>query len=184
MCFRESSSNPVPVPVENRARKALFSVTQPSTSGSRVPTSYATNDASLPHLLGKIDRSSRLLLARRPKNQPPLQPALLRPDSNACCRSRHYRASGFTNSAGRSHAQSWFFSEKDSSGQRIDYHLAINGEICLTPADEARVALQKDYEAMVEEGLFLNDPVPFSELMAKCSNLEVERTANTSIREC
>jgi len=39
-------------------------------------------------------------------------------------------------------------------GQRIDYNHAIQGELVLAPTEEARTALQEDYEAMIEEGLF------------------------------
>ncbi|WP_035348563.1 hypothetical protein [Edaphobacter aggregans] len=53
----------------------------------------------------------------------------------------------------------------------ISHHAAEGAE---DERRSARVALQKDYESMVEEGLFLNDPLPFSELMARCSNLEEE----------
>jgi hypothetical protein len=70
--------------------------------------------------------------------------------------------------------KNWFFSEKDSSGQRIDYHRAINGEIHLAPVEGARTALRADYEAMIAEGLFRRDPLPFSELMARCNDLENE----------
>lgn len=71
----------------------------------------------------------------------------------------------------------WFFSEKDASGQRIDYNHAIQGELVLAPTEEARTALQEDYESMIEEGLFFDEPLPFSELMTRCNDLAHEINA-------
>jgi len=71
----------------------------------------------------------------------------------------------------------WFFSEKDASGQRIDYNHAIQGELVLAPTEEARTALKEDYESMIEEGLFFDEPLPFSELMTRCVDLAHEINA-------
>ncbi len=65
-----------------------------------------------------------------------------------------------------------FFSEKDTEGTRIDYHLAVNGKIQLVPEGDSLEALKQDYAAMLEDGLLALHQPRFSELMAACKVIE------------
>ncbi|MBP6104852.1 MAG: nucleotidyl transferase AbiEii/AbiGii toxin family protein [Gammaproteobacteria bacterium] len=65
-----------------------------------------------------------------------------------------------------------FFSEKDTKGVRIDYHLAVSGKIQLIPEGNSLAALKQDYAAMLEDGLLALYQPSFSELMATCKAIE------------
>lgn len=67
-----------------------------------------------------------------------------------------------------------FFSEKDMSGNKIDYHKAVNGTLQLVPEKEAYQALLQDYVAMREDGLLHLDALEFDALIEKCSKIEHE----------
>ncbi len=65
-----------------------------------------------------------------------------------------------------------FFAEKDKAGAAIDYHQAINGGLQLVPNDEELEALTKDYNGMVEDGLLLDEAVPFEKLLESCKSIQ------------
>jgi len=67
-----------------------------------------------------------------------------------------------------------FFSEKDMSGNKIDYHKAVSGALQLVPEKEAYQALLQDYVAMREDGLLHLDTLEFDALIEKCSKIEHE----------
>lgn len=73
--------------------------------------------------------------------------------------------------------KSMFFAEKDGAGSWIDYHAAVSGRLRLTPEGEARLALARDYERMVDEGLLFDEAEPFDALMASCAIIEDEANA-------
>ncbi len=65
-----------------------------------------------------------------------------------------------------------FFAERDAAGGWIDYDRCVNGELRLVPTGDARVALERDYDRMLRDGLLLDDDESFEVLMARCSRLE------------
>jgi len=68
--------------------------------------------------------------------------------------------------------KTWFFSENDSHGQRIDYEAAVSSALRLVPADAAHDALAHDYGRMLDDGMLLNDSEPFDTLMQRCAAIE------------
>lgn len=72
--------------------------------------------------------------------------------------------------------KSWFFSEKDATGSVIDYHTAVGGALKLVPEGESRTILEQDFQHMVDDGLLLDAPDTFDELMRRCA--EIEARAN------
>ncbi len=74
-----------------------------------------------------------------------------------------------------------FFAEKDKAGAAIDYHQAINGGLQLVPSDEALEALTKDYQGMVDDGLLLDEAVPFEKLLETCK--AIQDRANTPVKQ-
>lgn len=61
--------------------------------------------------------------------------------------------------------------EKDSSGSRIDYLAAVQGELCMMPEGQAREALRTDYLRMVEDGVLMEDAEPFDHLIEACRDI-------------
>lgn len=68
----------------------------------------------------------------------------------------------------------WFFGEKDAARNIIDYRAAVVGQISLVPAENALEALRLDYDAMVADGLLLDDSETFDDLMATCARIEAQ----------
>jgi len=68
--------------------------------------------------------------------------------------------------------KSFFFIEKDANGQVIDYVAAATGHLKIVPQGEARVALAKDYAAMIADEVMVGDALLFEELMEACADLE------------
>lgn len=70
--------------------------------------------------------------------------------------------------------KSVFFIEKDATGNKIDYFAAVRGQLQLIPAGESLVVLEKDYAAMLEDGLLpLNQP-SFSDIIEQCRIIQDE----------
>lgn len=70
--------------------------------------------------------------------------------------------------------KSVFFIEKDATGNKIDYFAAVRGLLQLIPAGESLVVLEKDYAAMLEDGLLpLNQP-SFSDIIEQCRIIQDE----------
>lgn len=70
-----------------------------------------------------------------------------------------------------------FFAEKSAGGERIDYEAAVRGGLKLVPDGAALASLERDYDAMIADGLLQGAAEAFQELMSRCRQLE-ER-ANT-----
>lgn len=70
--------------------------------------------------------------------------------------------------------KSFFFMEKDSNGNIIDYHAAVNGRINIVPAAEARAALAQDYEAMRADEIMIGAGLAFDDLMRACGEIEAQ----------
>lgn len=67
-----------------------------------------------------------------------------------------------------------FFTEKDSAGNKIDYHEAVSGNIQLVPKDEPLKALELDYQAMCKDRLLYEAPPSFDVLIQRCGEIENE----------
>jgi hypothetical protein len=68
--------------------------------------------------------------------------------------------------------KSMFFAEKDAAHQPIDYHAAVGGRIQIVPEGGALAALDKDYAAMLEDGLLSTHQPHFADILAACSDLQ------------
>ncbi|OCK59927.1 hypothetical protein LMTR3_20145 [Bradyrhizobium sp. LMTR 3] len=68
--------------------------------------------------------------------------------------------------------KTWFFSEKDRAGAVIDYHKAVGGVLKRVPEGQTRTVLEQDYNHMVEDGLLLDEPEAFNDLMRRCADIE------------
>lgn len=70
--------------------------------------------------------------------------------------------------------KSCFFIEKDRDGQTINYVAATSGHLKIVPEDEAKVALAKDYAAMLADEVMVGDALAFHELLSACAELEAK----------
>jgi len=78
--------------------------------------------------------------------------------------------------------KSWFFAEKTSTGENIDYARAVAGHLLLIPSKKELLAeLAEDYERMIADGLLLETAIPFRTLMTQCR--DIESRANVSMRQ-
>lgn len=68
--------------------------------------------------------------------------------------------------------KSMFFVEKDAAGGKVDYFLATSGELRLIPAGLSLDALEKDYAAMLEDGLLTFEQPCFDAIMASCTEIQ------------
>lgn len=68
--------------------------------------------------------------------------------------------------------KSVFFSEKDSSGAKIDYFEATSGGLRLIPYGSSLEALERDYIAMLEDGLLAIEQPAFETVLANCSIIQ------------
>jgi hypothetical protein len=64
--------------------------------------------------------------------------------------------------------KSVFFAEKNTQGDLIDYRAAVSGSLQLVPDDGPLTKLSADYQHMIDDGLFLDDPEPFDTLLEQC----------------
>jgi Nucleotidyl transferase AbiEii toxin, Type IV TA system len=71
-----------------------------------------------------------------------------------------------------------FFRENDKSGDVIDYAEAISGSLCLIPTGEARKALERDYNQMLDAGLVQSNAATFEKLMGRLSSLQDRANAH------
>ena len=65
-----------------------------------------------------------------------------------------------------------FFSEKDASGERIDYKAAVSGNLQLVPSGDARKILGHDYDKMIADGMLPGNSESFDALMTQCSLIQ------------
>ena len=68
--------------------------------------------------------------------------------------------------------KSMFFAEKDAAHLPIDYKAAVEGHIQIIPEGGAMAALEKDYAAMLEDGLLSTHQPRFDSIMAACAHLQ------------
>lgn len=69
--------------------------------------------------------------------------------------------------------KAFFFLEKDSDGNVIDYKSAVTGNLRIVPEGAARDALQEDYAAMIGDGMMLGESLAFDRLIQACSDIQV-----------
>jgi hypothetical protein len=72
-----------------------------------------------------------------------------------------------------------FFAEKDANKVWIDYEAAVAGMIQLVPEGGALESLERDYLAMLDDGLLASNASTFSEIMEICSGLQTDINAQT-----
>jgi hypothetical protein len=72
--------------------------------------------------------------------------------------------------------KSMFFPEKDANKYSIDYKAAVSTDIQIVPDGSALAALEKDYMAMLEDGLLSTHQPSFAEVITQC--LELQSTIN------
>jgi hypothetical protein len=65
--------------------------------------------------------------------------------------------------------KSIFFAEKAANGGGVDYFQAISGGLRLIPEGPSLDALEKDYAAMLEDGLLAFEQPTFEAVMASCA---------------
>ena len=70
--------------------------------------------------------------------------------------------------------KSVFFIEKDETGNKIDYFAATSGQLQLIPAGESLAALEKDYAAMLEDGLLALNQPSFTDIIEQCRAIQHE----------
>ncbi|MBO7410989.1 MAG: nucleotidyl transferase AbiEii/AbiGii toxin family protein [Ottowia sp.] len=70
--------------------------------------------------------------------------------------------------------KSIFFAEKDAGGRKIDYFLATSGKLQIIPQGPSLDALEKDYAAMLEDGLLAFEQPAFETVMASCEATQNE----------
>jgi Nucleotidyl transferase AbiEii toxin, Type IV TA system len=69
--------------------------------------------------------------------------------------------------------KSFFFAEKDSAGELIDYNPAASGQLNMVPTGAARTALAEDYAHMLQDQVMVGHALPFDELMLACSEIQL-----------
>lgn len=70
--------------------------------------------------------------------------------------------------------KSVFFIEKDATGNKIDYFAATSGQLQLIPTGESLTALEKDYAAMLEDGLLALNQPSFADIIEQCRAIQHE----------
>lgn len=66
-----------------------------------------------------------------------------------------------------------FFAENNADGDRIDYQAAVTGALKLVPDGAALTSLEKDYDAMLADGLLNETAESFETLMERCKEIEM-----------
>jgi hypothetical protein len=69
--------------------------------------------------------------------------------------------------------KSMFFAEKERDGSKINYRRAVTCSIQLIPQGDSLTALERDYEAMLEDGLLALHQPNFAELIEQCRAVEL-----------
>ena len=78
--------------------------------------------------------------------------------------------------------KSMFFAEKDLVGQWIDYQQAVSGSLRLVPKGASLAALERDYAAMLEDGLLSLHQPDFADLLKSCRAIE-DRVRQSNLRK-
>lgn len=73
--------------------------------------------------------------------------------------------------------KTWFFAEKDSEGNAIDYGAAVSGGLQLVPSGPTLDALAVDYVKMIEDAVLFDDAEPFDAIIEQCGALQQRANA-------
>ncbi len=68
--------------------------------------------------------------------------------------------------------KSMFFREHDGHGHTIDYQAAVDGALQLVPDGSVERLLAEDYAGMVNDGLFFDEALFFTDLLADCAAIQ------------
>ncbi len=68
--------------------------------------------------------------------------------------------------------KSMFFAEKDIDKNSIDYKAAVNAQLQIVPEGGPLEVLEKDYAAMLDDGLLSNNQPSFREIISVCIELQ------------
>lgn len=97
-------------------------------------------------------------------------------DLAALAKTTHFDSAASNRELARQVAEhkSMFFAEKDANGGKVDYFQATSGELRLIPEGPSLDALEKDYAAMLEDGLLAFEQPTFEAVMASCAAIQDE----------
>ena len=97
-------------------------------------------------------------------------------DLAALAKTTHFDSAASDHELARQVAEhkSMFFAEKDVDGGKVDYFQATSGDLRLIPQGPSLDALEKDYAAMLEDGLLAFEQPTFEAVMASCTAIQDE----------
>ena len=97
-------------------------------------------------------------------------------DLAALAKTTHFASAAIDHELARHVAEhkSMFFAEKDVDGGKVDYFQATSGELRLIPQGPSLDALEKDYAAMLEDGLLAFEQPTFETVMESCAAIQDE----------
>jgi hypothetical protein len=97
-------------------------------------------------------------------------------DLAALAKTTHFASAASDHQLARQVAEhkSMFFAEKDVDGGKVDYFQATSGGLRLIPQGSSLDALEKDYAAMLEDGLLAFEQPTFEAVMASCTAIQDE----------
>ena len=97
-------------------------------------------------------------------------------DLAALAKTTHFASAASNHELARQVAEhkSMFFAEKDVDGGKVDYFQATSGDLRLIPQGPSLDALEKDYAAMLEDGLLAFEQPTFEAVMASCAAIQDE----------
>ena len=95
-------------------------------------------------------------------------------DLAALAKTTHFASAASDHELARQVAEhkSMFFAEKDVDGGKVDYFQATSGDLRLIPQGPSLDALEKDYAAMLEDGLLAFEQPTFETVMASCAAIQ------------
>ena len=97
-------------------------------------------------------------------------------DLAALAKTTHFASAASDHELARQVAEhkSMFFAEKDVDGGKVNYFQATSGDLRLIPQGPSLDALEKDYAAMLEDGLLAFEQPTFEAVMASCAAIQDE----------
>lgn len=97
-------------------------------------------------------------------------------DLAALAKTTHFDSAASDHELARQVAEhkSMYFAEKDVDGGKVDYFQATSGDLRLIPEGPSLDALEKDYAAMLEDGLLAFKQPTFETIMASCVAIQDE----------
>lgn len=95
-------------------------------------------------------------------------------DLAALAKTTHFASAASNHELARQVAEykSMFFAEKDVDGGKVNYFRATSGDLRLIPEGPSLDTLEKDYAAMLEDGLLACEQPTFETVMASCAAIQ------------